>query len=146
MDLIQHRTRRRTSIDLTPLVDVVFLLLIFFLVTSQFTEPRAALDLPVGAAGPEPLPDAIRIELDGTGLLMVDGETIADTALDDLFRNTAAEDPSRRIQFFGDESIDYGRFVEILDRARSAGITNFAIIKQVEEEKEEEEAENAPSP
>ena len=134
MDLIQHRPRRKASIDLTPLVDVVFLLLIFFLVTSQFTEPTAALDLPVGAAGPEPLPDAIRIELDATGLLMVDGETIADAALNDLFRNAAAEDPSRRVQFFGDESIEYGRFVEILDRARSAGITNFAIIKKVNED------------
>jgi biopolymer transport protein ExbD len=132
MDLIEYRPRRRTFIDLTPLVDVVFLLLIFFLVTSQFTEPTAAIDLPAGRAGPEPLLDAIRIEMDDTGRITANGKTIADSELDEFFRAAAAEDPERRVQFFGDEKIEYGRFVGILDRARAAGIADFAIVKKVD--------------
>ena len=133
-DLIPYRRRRSSShIDLTSLVDVVFLLLIFFLVTSQFAQPTASLELPTGGAGKKPDETAIRIELTREGKLRIDGDMIADTDFESALSRSLESATDRRVRFYGDHQIDYGRFVDLLDRARAIGIENFAIVKSQNE-------------
>lgn len=133
-DLIQS-TRRRPSPDpdLTPLIDVVFLLLIFFLVTSQFTQPTASLELPPGSPGPLPDESAIRVELTAGGDLLVNGSPTSDSEFEAALRQTMISTATRKVRFHGDRRIDYGRFVDLLDRARSIGIDDFSLIKSQEE-------------
>ena len=117
---------------MTPLVDVVFLLLIFFLVTSQFTEPAATLDLPTtGESGREPEREALRVEVMANGEILVNGSEVEEKALESVFAEAVEGDSSRRVEFYGDAGIDYGRFVSVLDGARAAGVTNFAVVRRV---------------
>lgn len=128
--LIERSKRRRSAdIDLTSLVDVVFLLLIFFLVTSQFEQPKASLELPPGSPGAAPDESAIQVELTQDGVLKVNGEDIPDGAYEAALKNSLATSSTRKIRFYGDRRIDYGHFVDLLDRARSLGIDDFAIVK-----------------
>ena len=128
--LIEPRRRGSGSgIDLTPLVDVVFRLLIFFLVTSQFTQPVASLELPPGKPGAKPEESDIRVELTIDGELRVNGESIAARHFEETLETAMAVSGTRRIRFHGDRRIDYGRFVDLLDRARLLGIDGFSIIK-----------------
>ena len=132
-DLIQYQRRRNSgNIDLTSLVDVVFLLLIFFLVTSQFAQPTASLELPTGSPGGKPDESAVRIELTREGELRIDGGLVTEDRFEIALEAALENRPSRRVRFYGDHRIDYGRFVELLDRAQSLGIESFAIVKSAE--------------
>ncbi len=113
-------------------MDVVFLLLIFFLVTSQFTQPVASLELPSGSPGTAPDESAIRVEITLSGDLRINGESVTDDAFEAALENSMAASSTRRVRFYGDRRIDYGRFVDLLDRARSIGIDDFAIVKSQE--------------
>ncbi len=136
-DLISYRrTRNRGDIDLTSLVDVVFLLLIFFLVTSQFAQPTASLELPSGGPGAPPDEAAIRIEVTESGDLLVNGTRVEDAGFEAALEQAIADSDTPRARFHGDRRIDFGRFVDLLDRARRAGIEDFAIVKSVEPEDE----------
>lgn len=129
-DLITYRKRRnRGEIDLTSLVDVVFLLLIFFLVTSQFAQPTATLELPTGGPGARPDESAIRLEVTDDGRLMVEGKAINDESFEVELERVLAGRKIRSVRFYGDRRIDYGRFVDLLERARSVGIDDFSIVK-----------------
>ncbi len=131
--LIQpRRSRRAGEIDLTPLVDVIFLLLIFFLVTSQFAQPTASLELPAGSPGAKPDETAIRVEVTSAGDLRVNGESIFDSAFEAAIERSMIGSPTRKIRFYGDHRIAYGRFVALLHRARLVGIDDFSIIKSQE--------------
>ncbi|MEM9480690.1 MAG: biopolymer transporter ExbD [Verrucomicrobiota bacterium] len=134
--LIETRSRSRSGeIDLTPLVDVVFLLLIFFLVTSQFTQPTASLELPAGRPGAKPDESAIRVELTSSGELFVNGDSVDDNAFEMSLGQAMDSVGVRKIRFYGDRRNDYGSFVDLLDRARAVGIDGFSIVKsQAEDE------------
>ncbi|MEM8710152.1 MAG: biopolymer transporter ExbD, partial [Planctomycetota bacterium] len=71
-----RRPRRRSTIELTPLIDVVFQLLVFFLLTSSFVQPSLRLDLPRGATLDDPDPTPIIVEIDAEGQIAVDGEIV----------------------------------------------------------------------
>jgi len=79
MKLIEYKRRRgHHAIELTPLIDVVFQLLIFFMVGAQFIQPETQLDLPIGKGGERPDDIAIKVELTLDGKLTLDGEGIED--------------------------------------------------------------------
>ena len=64
---IRPRQRGRTALELTPLIDVVFQLLVFFLLTASFVQPSLRLDLPSGEASDEPDAKPILVEIDASG-------------------------------------------------------------------------------
>jgi len=131
MKLIEYKRRRgHHAIELTPLIDVVFQLLIFFMVSAQFIQPETQLDLPIGKGGERPDDIAIKVELTLDGKLTLDGEGIEDREFEDRTREAAGRLGTDRIQFRGDRQIPYGRFVELMERARDAGITAFGIVKE----------------
>ena len=81
---IQRRRRIDVSFDLTPLIDVVFQLLIFLMISSQFKKPEAVVELPIGrgrAVVAEARPDTVSIGIDPLGGLTLDGQSVAREAL-----------------------------------------------------------------
>lgn len=84
MRLSQRAVHYEAAFDLTPMIDVVFLLIIFFSLTSQFSAvDRTAVDLPreAGSTRTVEAPSEIVIDMDATGALTVDGRSIAPDAL-----------------------------------------------------------------
>ncbi|MEZ4331638.1 MAG: biopolymer transporter ExbD [Myxococcota bacterium] len=110
---------------LAPLLDVVLLLLIFFVVTSSFATPTLELDLPPADATGSPEPDALVVELDEAGALAVDG---VPTALDALASElVAARRDERPVELRADRRTAHGHVVAVLDRARSVGVVGLSI-------------------
>ncbi len=122
-----RRPRRRSNIELTPLIDVVFQLLVFFLLTSSFIQPSLRLELPQGGAMDEADPTPILLEIDAEGNLAIDGRRIARETLRDELEKSLA-DGRTAVRLSGDRGMAYGVFVEALDAARAAGAAHFDLV------------------
>ena len=114
------------GMGLTPLVDVVFLLLIFFVVATSFREPHLAVNLPdVTQAASSEDAETLLVELHADGGVFVDGEAAAEETLGELFALRAPDVDGLELR--ADESVPHGRVVEVLDRARTHDLTEIAI-------------------
>ena len=137
MNIIHRRPRSETSLDMTPLIDVVFQLLIFLLVATKFTKPETTVDLPSGPAASEnqvqPDRKALSLAITPEGELTCNNEPTSLEALPGaIAAHLAAGNPSRA-EIRGDKVSDFGIFVKLLETTRAAGIQSIAIVKQVED-------------
>jgi biopolymer transport protein ExbD len=128
--LVDYRRPRDRTLDLTPLLDVIFQLLVFFMVTSQFSDPKAKLDLPMGQGGGTP-DDAtsLRVEVTAGGQLRVEGAVVADENYEEAVRAAMESRGVDKIQFHGDRTMDFGNFVGLMERAQTVGVKGFEIVK-----------------
>jgi len=117
---------RKPEIQMSPLIDVVFLLLIFYAVTTQFvTDERLKLKLPEAKTaesagrGQEEKPSVVSVAVDGT--VWIDDQLIPDDQLEDRLRQIVEQAPDHAIILKGDRESDYGVVVHVLDTARSVG-------------------------
>ena len=120
---------RRGGIELTPLIDVVFQLLVFFVLTSSFVQPSIRLDLPQATAEDEADTSPIAVEIDENGRISVDGRIIERDRLEEEIRG-ALGDGRRAVRLSGDEGMSYGLFMEALDSSRRAGAAHFDLVHQ----------------
>lgn len=120
--------RVTTSIDIAPLIDVVFLLLIFFMLTSSFSLPSIQMRLPTARGETDSNPSAIIVAVDAQGLITIQGSPVPLPLFEEKLRVLTDAQPDRKIQFRGDRGMDYGLFVELMDRARHIGIVQFNLV------------------
>ncbi len=115
-----------TSIDLTPIIDMVFLLLIFFLVATTFhqTEREMQVALPEAKfAGP--MSAALReivINVDAQGAILVGGRTVSPQDLSGIIEEAVAKNPQQKVTVRGDRATAYANVVRVLDVCKGAGI------------------------
>lgn len=128
-----RRNRRETiAMDLTPLIDIVFLLLVFFLVTSQFKKNELALlmKLPKSeqGAGSEKKVDQLVIELNDEQIA-VNG---AKTSLEELPALFAKANKEALVNLRVDGDVKYNRLVKILDLLQQNRLENISLITDKE--------------
>ena len=128
--MFRRPKRPSHSIDMAPLIDVVFLLLVFFMLTSSFSPPGLALTLPKAKpTGETPKPAPV-ISLDAAGQLALNGEILADEALEARVRELLSQEGGKTVHFRGDRASDYGRTLDVMAKARSAGAVNIHLIHE----------------
>lgn len=128
-------TRRRPAIDISPLIDVVFQLLLFYAVTTQFVaEDRLRLQLPEAktaeqSASEKAQPAEVVVTNDGQTL--IGGKVIVDRDLERELRRIVSSSSDRTITIRGDRGADYGAVVRVLDVAREVGAKgiNMSAVK-----------------
>lgn len=128
-----NANRRAVSFNMTPMIDVVFLLIIFFLVSSHLAqrENRIELDLPTAVRGQDDVPnDAKRVTVNVTsdGRMLISGRVIQATKLTQLFVDVAdgrSEEVEIRIR--GDRAVTYDKVSPIMKSAVDAGIWNVTF-------------------
>ncbi|MEM6468198.1 MAG: biopolymer transporter ExbD [Planctomycetota bacterium] len=127
----QHQ-RRFDGANMTPMIDVVFLLIIFFLVSSHLAkqETRLPVDLPVAAThGPAELDSvSLTVTIDQDRRMLVAGRSVELDELESLFRNAATEDgleASLRIRT--DATVDYATVEPILGLAADSGLLDIKL-------------------
>lgn len=122
------RTRKQiASVDMSPLIDVVFLLLIFFSVTTTFLEQAAMeLELPESSTttAAEAAPVVVEVAADGT--IRLQGEPVSP---EELERRVAAlsEEERRRITIRADRALELGRAVAVIDALRRGGAAGITL-------------------
>ncbi len=118
-------------LDLTPMIDVVFQLLIFFMLATTFLDPERQIDveLPHAESGgeTEPVPDEIVLNVLADGrVLFRDGE-LDDKALLDLLRGAAQRDPETPVTIRGHRAAHHEMIVRVMDACGVAGLSNLAV-------------------
>lgn len=114
--------------NIAPLLDVVLLLLIFFVVTSSFAEREIALELPGAETGERELERELVVNVLADGRVLVGDEKMSLERLESRLAQTAAEDGSLEIR--ADAAASHGDVVAVLDRARRAGVLRVGIATQ----------------
>jgi biopolymer transport protein ExbD len=130
MDLIRAK-RASLSLDMAPLIDVVFQLLIFFMLSSSFAVPALRLTLPRATIKDSPQPERLVISVDHAGQIFVNS---APVVLDNLVAVLSAHlyegGAAQAVHIRGDADMPYGRFVQVMDAARQAGARQINILHQ----------------
>lgn len=122
--------RSRLTLDMAPLIDVVFLLLVFFILTSSFLPPALPLDLP-GSGNEETAPaEPVVVSLDASGTIAVNGEVIAREAFRQRISQALEENANAAVHFRGDRSAEYGWFLQLMDESKQAGATRLHLVHE----------------
>ena len=132
----KRRPRPDNSINLTPLIDVVFLLLIFFMVSTTFTrETRLLVELPdaEGPQAPEEMPRQIEVVISVDGGYQVNGQTLVNRHIATLMRaleTEAAGDSALPLIISADANSPHRAVVMAMDAASRLGFNQLQIATQ----------------
>ncbi len=125
---LKVRGRRKALINVTALLDVVFLLLIFFVVTSTFLEqPGLDLSLPEASSADVATRDEVILRMTVDGAMFVGGQKVEEDALEQALRAGLAAENVTRVVLEADERVPHGQVVKGMDAARKAGATALII-------------------
>ena len=127
-----------SGINVTPLVDVVLVLLIIFIVTASFLMKSAIpVDLPAAASGEQRAQGLLAITVSKGGELAINGQPASLAALDEAVTRAAAARGGelRRVEAFvsADVAAPYGQFAGVVDRLRVLGVTSIALDTRPED-------------
>jgi len=126
MHLAPIRGGRKPEVQMAPLIDVIFLLLLFYAVTTQFVaDERLKLKLPEAKTAEDAginrdeRPPLVTIAADGS--IWIDDKIVPESELESRIKQLVDRAPEDGIILKGDEGADYGVVVRVLDLARAAG-------------------------
>jgi len=134
--------RRKTSlvalkeiseINMTPLMDLTFILLITFIITFPLIEQGIPVNLPKGSAADLDNPDTINITIDAQGVLFIDDDIVSKEMLIGEMQRAGELAPDTTVYVRADQSIDYGRVAEVMKVLYDSNITRMALVTQAEE-------------
>ena len=121
------------EINVTPLVDVMLVLLIIFMVTATYiTNQSIALELPKAATGADTASNNLGFSIDAESKLYLDGKPITYEELGGLIAERKKTKPDVQALISADVKTPHGEVVKLIDAVRKNGVTNFAINVEVE--------------
>jgi biopolymer transport protein TolR len=124
----QDNDEEITGINVTPLVDVVLVLLIIFMVTANFiVRETVEVDLPRAANGGETVQGLVNVVVDKQGKLFFDGAEVSEDEMRRRVTEALAKDKETRAIISADQSLPYGRVMRLIDVVKGQGIAKFAL-------------------
>lgn len=119
-------------IEMLPLIDIVFLLLVFFIyaMLSMAVHHGQSVDLPQSSSAVLEMQDAISITIQATDqgmVLFVDEEPVNLEILSERLMKKKEEKQDLEVQIFADKSVSYQELFQVLDRVRLAGLTRISL-------------------
>ncbi len=131
---MQFEGRRRTGQvpNLTPLIDIVFLLLVFFMLTSHFVQEQALnIDLPVADSGEAVTEDSqLEVVLTPEGHLLIEDHIVEADSLEAVLHQHLEGRKDKLVRVRGDRGAPLGLAVTVLDAARKAGADGVDIVTE----------------
>ncbi|MFT4241362.1 MAG: biopolymer transporter ExbD [Acidovorax sp.] len=120
-----------SEINVTPLVDVMLVLVVIFILTAPLLASSIRLDLPrAEGATPGAPREAVTLVVDATGQAYLDDQPLGQGALAERLRRTAAERPDTEVQLRADAAVPYGRVVEVMGAAQAAGLSRIGFVAE----------------
>ncbi|MGM0486155.1 MAG: ExbD/TolR family protein [Planctomycetota bacterium] len=121
-----------SSLSLTPLIDVVFLLLIFFLVTTRFAQEDYELAVVLPAASEaQPLtvePKELFVNIDQQGEYVVDGRAMTRREIEDVLRQAVANNPvNQSVVIRADKRVQFDKVVAVMNLCNRTGVRDYSV-------------------
>lgn len=138
MKFRDYHSQTPSELELAPMIDVVFLLLIFFLVTWQFARFERTMDIAVPAA--EEVDDTTRtvneiiINVQEDGTVLLNSRQYSQEELFSRLSTIAAVDENQAVILRGDAKADFQHIIDVLDTIKRSGIWNVAFAATKPEE------------
>ncbi len=120
-----------SDINMTPLVDVMLVLVVIFIITAPLLSSAIRLDLPkTDAARPSSPPAFVSLVVDRQGQAFLDDQPLALDALARRLAERAQQHPDTEVQLRADAAVPYGRVVEVMGVAQQAGLNRIGFVAQ----------------
>ncbi|MES2553222.1 MAG: biopolymer transporter ExbD [Pseudomonadota bacterium] len=122
-----------SEINITPLVDVMLVLLVAFIVTIPVLNNAITVNLPKTAATQPAEPKKpVTVSVDAEGKVYVDKQEFAVSRLEQELKRLHTANPELSLHLSSDESVNYGTVAKVMASIERAGITRLAVITQAE--------------
>ena len=132
-----HRSKKSAKFDLTPLIDVVFLLLIFFMLTTTFVnlENRVKVNLPSGDFAAAEASENIIVTITENNTIYLNGKLIDPLKLTESVAEKIKEESERTVILEADKNVLHGKVIRVMDLLKKGGAERIAIATQPAENK-----------
>ena len=129
----RHNYQQNAEMNITPFVDVMLVLLIIFMVAAPLATVDVPVDLPSNAAAPSPPPsDPVYVSVQADGLLFVQEQQVTIDGLQTLIRGVTSGQEDTRLFLRGDQAVDYGTLMRVMNTLQKAGYTRISLVASEE--------------
>ncbi len=119
------------EINMTPMVDIMLVLLIIFIITIPVMKDSVNIDLPRASSAAQNIqPDTLRLSVDAAGRYFLNDTPVADDALPARLQAAAAQSPQPDLHIRGDKAVRYERVVQAMAAAQRAGLRKIGFITE----------------
>ena len=120
-----------SDINMTPLVDVMLVLVVIFIITAPLMTSAIKLDLPqTEAAKPVDAPKFVAIVVDKSGQIFLNDQVTSLSQLAEYLLKTAEISKDTEVQLRADEAVPYGKVVEVMGVAQKAGLNRIGFVAE----------------
>ncbi|MDP2881870.1 MAG: biopolymer transporter ExbD [Azonexus sp.] len=127
----QNHQMPTAEINMTPLVDVMLVLLIIFIITAPLMTHQVPVDLPRASSTPSPeKPLTLQVSIDADNRIFVGAEAVDSASLEARFRDAVAQDAKVEMHLRADRATRYETVAEAMSAARRAGLTKIGFVTQ----------------
>ena len=124
-----------SEINMTPLIDVMLVLLVIFIITAPLMSSSLRLDLPkAAAASASDAPNIVALAIDSEGRLFLGEQPIDPARAHELVaarvRDAARRDPATEVQLRADSRVPYGRVAELIGWVQEAGLSRIGLVTE----------------
>ena len=129
----RERKQPEAAIDLTPCIDMVFILLIFFMVSTTFVKDmKVDIERPGAQSTSAASTKAVRVYIDKQGETYIEGQPIRVWVIQSRLRDLLKGSTQKSVLVVTDEVVPAGRLVEVVDQARMAGADDVGVATVAE--------------
>ena len=122
-----------SGINVTPLVDVMLVLLVIFIITAPLMASSIKLDLPQTDAGqPNDAPKFVSLSVDASGKVFLNDKAVTDEELAQQLEKAAADSKDTEVQLRADQTVPYGKVVALMGIANKAGLSRIGFVTEAE--------------
>lgn len=129
----REKSEQTQEIDISPLIDMVFILLIFFMVSTTFIKDmNLEIDRPAASSASQASSKAIRVYIDKSGDTYVDGQPVRVWVMQSKIRDMLRLSTGKSVLVVTDEGVPAGKLVEVVDQCRLAGAKDVGVATRKE--------------
>lgn len=130
LNFIKKTDEEELTINITSMIDVIFILLIFFMVSTQFKKNSLPLDLPKSEDTTQEKNDRLKVLTVSESEIQFDGITVSMDELESVLSETLSLIPDISVSLECDKTVNFERVVQILTKLQNAGIAKIGIVHE----------------
>jgi len=129
----KERDSTEQEINISPLIDIVFILLIFFMVSATFVKDYDLdINRPKASSSTASSSKAIRVHIDSSGDVFMDGQPVRSWVIQNYVREKLGNSSDSTVLVVADEGVAAGKLIEVVDQCRMAGAANVGVVTEQE--------------